>query len=184
MKKKIILCFMTAFVALSLVACGKEKENTTSEETTEQIVLTDDEEPAETHYDEETSDKATTEESAENPPLDPAADVFVGTWMVDRSIVVVRKSENNSMLVTVTNSPDSQTALAWNYECLYEDGDLVSLSTGTKATTTTTEDASSPNVEMNYSDGTARFHLENDVLTWIDDKEDAGKGLSFSQITQ
>ena len=180
MKMKLLVCFMTVAMAVSLVACGEKPGDVQIDEE----IVTEESSTSTEAVEESTEEVVEAEAPAENPPLDPAADVFVGTWMVDRSIVVVRKSENNSMLVTVTNSPDSQTAIAWNYECLYENGDLVSLPTGSKSTTTTTDDPSAPNVELNYSDGSASFHIENNILTWTDEKEDAGKDLEFAQMNQ
>ena len=120
---------------------------------------------------------------SQNPSMNWAGP-YTDTTRKDRTMLVYSGSEEGTdCMVTITDSPTPETMIDW---MMTGEFDLETMSiTYTECVKTEYALDADGNITSEnkiYEDGTGRFVIddESQTITWIDDKEDAGKGSVFA----
>ena len=107
-----------------------------------------------------------------------------GTWVCGRaSMDIVFEEEGYRVFISWSSSAAEVTE--WEYSCLYDAGRqaLVSLPFGICTDVVYNEDGDIASATVRYEDGEAAFVLDSDGhLLWQDEKEDAGKDMTFEWV--
>lgn len=120
---------------------------------------------------------------AEAPEDDEAPDI-TGYWNCGITEMDIMPMPDDHFDVTIYHTDDRVAYEVWNYFCAYDSGDnmLHSTEPGVKSVLTADENANIDVSDPVYTDGSATFSIDDDyILTWHDDKEDAGAGMQFEQ---
>ena len=120
---------------------------------------------------------------AEAPEDDEAPD-FTGYWNCGITDMDIMPMPDDHFDVTIYHTEDRVSYEVWNYFCAYDGSDNMLHSTehGVKSILTADENANIDISDPVYADGSATFSIDDDyILTWHDDKEDAGAGMQFEE---
>ncbi len=184
MKKNWIAAILAgAIVTAALAGCGKQNTNNTPAQS---------EEPAAAATTDAAADKAATTDTgvdeADSDSQNPIMN-FIGPYTA---------KEDDDYTMQVDSGPQGQrsgTVWVWKTDddqrtewildvVLNEAGDKMEYTHATKNVYTYNETTQQQDVQLVYEDGTGSLLITNDaagtVIKWQDDKEDAGKGLSFT----
>ncbi len=106
-------------------------------------------------------------------------DSYPGVWGCGRVTVVISK-EDRGYLATVKWANSAADGSTWTYPCVYDDYSAILVCSGNGvredyAFTDSGEESS----EERYNDGTGTFVMREGVLTWQDNKENAGESIEF-----
>ena len=111
-------------------------------------------------------------------------ETFEGVWVCGRAeIRMIRADMGYKAVITWASSYAENNA--WEYTLLYDaqTDSIIDEGTGVMSTTVFDENGNETSYTENYTDGTARFRLnEAGKLLWEDAKEDAGKGMEFEKV--
>ncbi len=120
----------------------------------------------------------------ESMPAEAAA--YEGVWQCDRATIAMYwEEEGFKVLITWGSSAWEHTE--WEYSCLYHDGNntVVSMPFGTRTEIVYNENGELVSSTEVYDDGEAIFSLDEEGnLIWLDEKENAGKGMRFEKLPE
>ncbi len=116
----------------------------------------------------------------------PAADEYVGSWASGRcSVDIVRKKDLYQVSIYWSGSASEYSQ--WVYSCTYDEktAALVCDGKAIKTDHTFTENGKEKKKTV-YKDGSGSFQLRQGILTWTDNKENAGNETMFlrDQVTE
>ena len=110
-----------------------------------------------------------------------AGDAFVGDWMCERATIYIDE-DDGVYTVRVTWGASAFERVVWDYSCAFDSATGALSGRGRKSTETYDEEGNLTATEVEYTDGSATFTIEDDRLLWNDAKEDAAQGMRFERI--
>ena len=112
---------------------------------------------------------------------------FEGTWVSDRCTIEIRPDEEEGYWRCEVAWPNSASEnYEWVYTCTYDEAtDSLVSDAGALNDVTYDEDGEIVSVLIVYDDAVAKFMLNDDFrLVWQDEKEDAGKDMTFEYVVK
>ena len=108
------------------------------------------------------------------------AEKFMGTWQSERASVTINNIGSGFNIV-VNGASGANESTSWEYVCEIKDDKMVSDNNGRKTEVDTDK---KDGTKVIYTDGSATFSIDDQgKLIWKDNKEDAGKGMTFSKTS-
>ena len=108
---------------------------------------------------------------------------FLRHWHDEENDIVIRQSEDN-YYVSIERYDHGYEHTEWYYTCSYDktNDTLVAERTGIKSIYIYNEDLDQESLTTEYTGRSAAFFIQDDYLIWIDQEENAGKGLFFKNL--
>lgn len=105
-------------------------------------------------------------------------DSYIGSWSRGRCGIDITKN-GDKYDVVIQWAGSAQDGSEWHYTCYYDEGSgfLVSEATGVKKYITYSAEGSTEEIE--YTEGRAKFDIENGLLVWQDLEEHVADGMMF-----
>ena len=119
--------------------------------------------------------------AAEKAVISPSS--FIGHWHDEENDIVIRQSDKDYH-VSIERYDHGYEYTTWNYSCSYDEAKetLVAEGTGAKDIYIYDEDLDQESLRNEYTGGSAAFLIQDGYLIWIDQEENAGKGLTFRNL--
>ena len=184
MKKPLWIILAVSLILLSMVAITiitMDKTAAPAQDTED--LNKDDSEKAGTVYefDEEGDEVEEGDEDAEEVG-EEEADVspFAGEWLCGAASIYIDEHEGGYDVYIMWDTSDTEESI-WEYACTLDGATGALTGKGRKTNETYDEEGEVVSSEVQYTDGSATFTLENDVLIWADAKEDVARGMRFER---
>ena len=132
------------------------------------------------------ADQETTEVSANGEESDAPEDMveednpFVGEWLCENAAIYIDEEDGVFDVFIMWDTSDTELDI-WEYTCTLdaETGGLTG--EGRKSHETIDDEGEDSSSEEIFTDGSATFTLENNVLIWDDAKEHVAQGMRFER---
>jgi hypothetical protein len=121
-----------------------------------------------------------TEEEAEEEEVEEEVNPFVGDWLCDDAGIYIDKEEEIFNVYILWDVGDAEDDI-WEYVCSLDAETGALKGEGQKTHETIDEEGNVVSSEVIYTDGSAIFTLEDDVLIWDDAKENVAEGMRFER---
>ena len=175
-----LLCVMLVVLLVSfpMMVAVAEDAAVTDQETTE---VSDDGEEFDVPIDIVYEDDGT--EDTEEEDVVEVANPYVGEWLCENAAIYIDEEDGVFDVFIMWDTSDTEQDI-WEYTCTLDAVTGALTGEGKKSRETIGyegEDISSVDI---YTDGSATFTLENNVLIWDDAKEHVAQGMRFERSAE
>ena len=175
MKNLLYMMLVALLVFLPMMAAAAEDAALSETET----VAEDDawEEPIDIEYEEDGS------EDTEEEDMEEEVNPFIGEWLCDNAAIYIDEEDDVFDVFIMWDTSDTEQDI-WEYTCTLDAEAGILTGEGKKSHETIDDDGEGVSSDEIYTDGSATFTLEDNVLIWDDVKEHVAQGMRFERSAE
>lgn len=172
-----LLCVMLVVLLISLpmMMAVAEDEAIKEQKTTE---VSDDGEEFDVPMDIEYEVDET--EDTEEEDMVEVANPYVGEWLCDNAAIYIDQEDDVFDVFIMWDTSDTEQDI-WEYNCSFDAEKGILTGEGKKSHETIDDEGEGVSSEEIYTDGSATFTLEDNILIWDDAKENVAQGMRFER---
>ena len=106
-------------------------------------------------------------------------EAYTGTWDCERAHIEITYNGEGIFHATVKWGASASTYAQWEYPLIFVDGKLICDGNGTRSFVEYEEAGAEPKVTVEYTDGSAEFTLDGNIMKWNDLKEHSADDMIF-----
>jgi len=115
--------------------------------------------------------------------IEDASNLFLNHWSDEKHVIIIDHSEG-TYRVSIEAYSHGYESIKWYYICAYDETNntLNAVQSGVKTTSLFDDELDCEYTNVDYTNGTAYFMIQDGYLVWKDVEEDAGKDLRFRNM--
>lgn len=176
----LVLVVLLIFLLMAAITGSTTDKTAASNQSTEDLDK-EDSENAGTAYEYDEGDEEEEGDGGAEAEDDEASDnPFFGEWLCDPASIYIDVDEGSYSVYIMWDIDDTKESI-WEYDCTLDGATGALTGKGRKTNESYDGEGEVVSSEVEYTDGSATFTIEDNALIWADAKEDVAQGMRFER---